>query len=62
MIMAALPARIDGHFGPHLRRFGSRSYREAQTAMLRLVALLHSLGILIGEHFMYSRPASKARW
>jgi hypothetical protein len=37
-------------------------YREPQTTMPRLVALLNILGIVIGEHFMHSGPASKARW
>jgi hypothetical protein len=49
MIAAPLPAGIDGHFGPELRRFVLAQYHEAQTTMPRLMKLLRSLGILISK-------------
>jgi hypothetical protein len=49
VITAPLPAGIDGHFGPELRRFVLAQYHEAQTTMPRLVKLLRSFGILISK-------------
>jgi hypothetical protein len=48
-VMAPLPAGIDGHFGPQLRRFVLAQYHEAQTTVPRLVKLLCSLGIFISK-------------
>src|SRR6202790_4173016 len=45
MVTAPLPAGIDGHFGPELRRFGPAQYHQGQTTVPRLVMLLRSLGI-----------------
>jgi hypothetical protein len=49
VVMAPLPAGIDGHFGPQLRRFVLAQYHEAQTTVPRLVKLLCSLGIFISK-------------
>jgi Transposase IS66 family len=49
MVMAPLPAGIDGHFGPELRRFVLAQYHEGQTTMPRLVKLLRSFGICISK-------------
>src|SRR3974377_470812 len=49
VITAPLPAGIDGHFGPELRRFVLAQYHESQTTVPRLVKLLRSLGILISK-------------
>ena len=46
---APLPAGIDGHFGPELRRFVLTQYHEGQTTIPRLVKLLRSLGICISK-------------
>jgi hypothetical protein len=48
-ITAPLPAGIQGHFGPHLRRFVLALYHQAQTTVPRLVALLRMLGIVISK-------------
>jgi len=47
VVTAPLPAGIDGHFGPLLRRFVLAQYHEAQTTVPRLVKLLCSLDIFI---------------
>jgi hypothetical protein len=49
VITAALPAGIDGHFGPELRRFVLAQYHEAQTTVPRLTMLLRSLRIVISK-------------
>lgn len=49
MMTAALPAGIDGHFGPQLRRFVLAQYHQGQTTVPRLVTLLRSLGIFISK-------------
>src|SRR5215469_5016801 len=49
VMTAPLPAGIDGHFGPDLRRFVLAQYHEAQTTMPRLVRLLRSLRIFISK-------------
>jgi hypothetical protein len=49
VITAPLPAGIDGHFGPELRRFVLAQYHEAQTTAPRLVRLLRSLRIFISK-------------
>src|SRR5215472_9854841 len=45
MVTAPLPAGIDGHFGPELRRFVLAQYHQGQMTVPRLVTLLRSLGI-----------------
>jgi Transposase IS66 family len=47
MMTAALPAGIDGHFGPQLRRFVLAQYHQGQMTVPRLVTLLRSFGIFI---------------
>jgi hypothetical protein len=49
MMTAPLPAGINGHFGPELRRFVLTQYHEGQTTMPRLVKLLRSFGICISK-------------
>lgn len=49
VVTAPLPAGIDGHFGPQLRRFVLAQYHEAQTTMPRLVKLLRSFGLCISK-------------
>jgi hypothetical protein len=46
---AALPAGIDGHFGPQLRRFVLAQYHQGQMTVPRLVTLLRGLGIFISK-------------
>src|ERR1700681_877760 len=49
MMTAPLPAGIDGHFGPELRRFVLAQYHQGQMTVPRLVTLLRSLGIFISK-------------
>jgi hypothetical protein len=46
---AALPACINGHFGPELRRFVLAQYHQGQVTVPRLLALLRALGIVISK-------------
>jgi len=48
-ILAPLPAGIDGHFGPDLRRFVLMLYHQGQSTLPRLTALLRSFGVAISE-------------
>jgi hypothetical protein len=48
-VTAPLPAGIDGHFGPELRRFVLAQYHQGQMTVPRLVTLLHGLGIFISK-------------
>jgi hypothetical protein len=47
VMTAPLPAGINGHFGPELRRFVLAQYHQGQMTVPRLVTLLRSLGILL---------------
>src|ERR1700674_5122453 len=49
MMTAPLPAGIDGHFGPELRRFVLAQYHQGQVTVPRLVTLLRTFGILISK-------------
>ena len=49
VITARLPAGINGHFGPELRRFVLAQYHQGQMTVPRLVTLLRSLGIFISK-------------
>ena len=49
MMTASLPAGINGHFGPELRRFVLAQYHQGQTTVPRLVTLLRGLGIFISK-------------
>jgi hypothetical protein len=49
IITAPLPAGIDGHFGPELRRFVLMLYHQGQTTVARILALLRSIGIVIDK-------------
>jgi len=48
-VIAPLPAGINGHFGPELRRFVLMQYHQGQVTVPRLVAQLHSMGIDISK-------------
>jgi len=48
-IVAPLPAGIDGHFGPELRRFVLTQYHQGQVTVPRLVALLADIGIEVSK-------------
>jgi hypothetical protein len=48
-VTAPLPAGINGHFGPELRRFVLAQYHQGQMTVPRLVTLLRSLGIFISK-------------
>jgi hypothetical protein len=49
MMTPPLPAGIDGHFGPQLRRFVLAQYHPGQVTVPGLLALLRGVGILIPE-------------
>ena len=49
MVTAPLPAGVNGHFGPQLRRFVLAQYHQGQMTVPRLVTLLRSLGICISK-------------
>jgi Transposase IS66 family len=48
-IVAPLPEGTKGHFGPELRRFVLMQYHQGQSTLLRLTALLHSVGVSISQ-------------
>jgi hypothetical protein len=48
-ILAPLPAGIDGHFGPELRRFVLMQYHQGQSTMPRLLDFVQSLGVAISK-------------
>jgi hypothetical protein len=48
-LLAPLPAGIDGHFGPDLRRLVLMLYHQGQTTLPCLTALLRSVGVAISE-------------
>jgi hypothetical protein len=48
-MMAPLPAGINGHFGPELRRFVLAQYHQGQVTIPRLLMLLRAFGILISK-------------
>jgi hypothetical protein len=49
MLTAPLPAGINGHFGPQLRRFVLTQYHQGQVTVPRLMALLRAFGIVISK-------------
>jgi hypothetical protein len=49
MVTAPLPAGLDGHFGPELRRFALAQYYQGQTTVSRLVTLLRNLDIFVSK-------------
>jgi hypothetical protein len=49
VILAPLPAGVDGHFGPELRRFVLMQYHQGQSTLPRLTALLRSVGVSISK-------------
>jgi hypothetical protein len=46
---APLPAGINGHFGPELRRFVLAQYHQGQVTIPRLLVLLRAFGIVISK-------------
>ena len=48
-VVAPLPAGIEGHFGPELRRFVLAQYHQGQTTVERLTACLRDLGTDISK-------------
>src|ERR1700753_2103528 len=48
-IVAPLPAGIDGHFGPELRRFVLAQYYHGQVTVPRLVALFDAVCLAVSE-------------
>ena len=46
---ASLPAGVNGHFGPELRRFVLAQYHQGQMTVPRLVTLLRGFGIFISK-------------
>ena len=48
-VTAPMPAGIDGHFGPELRRFVLVQYHQGQVTVPRLVAQLRAIGIAISK-------------
>ncbi len=48
-VRAPLPAGVDGHFGPELRRFVLAQYHQGQVTAARLVTLLRGFGIVISK-------------
>jgi hypothetical protein len=49
MMMAPLPAGIDGHFGSELRRFVLAQYHQGQMTVPRLVTLLRGFGLVVSK-------------
>jgi hypothetical protein len=49
IVTAPLPAGIDGHFGPGLRRFVLAQYHQGQVTMPRLLTLLRAFGIVVSK-------------
>jgi Transposase IS66 family len=49
LVVAPLPGRVDGHFGPELRRYVLAQYHQGQTTVPRLVAQLRAVGIAISK-------------
>jgi hypothetical protein len=49
VVAAPLPAGVDSHFGPELRRFVLAQYHQGQVTAARLVTLLQGLGIVISK-------------
>ncbi|MCP4964707.1 MAG: transposase [bacterium] len=49
LVVAPMPAGIEGHFGPELKRFVLAQYHRGQTTVERLLALLQDLGIEISK-------------
>jgi hypothetical protein len=48
-VTAPLPAGIDGHFGPGLKRFVVALYHQGQTTVARLTSLLRDIGVHISK-------------
>jgi hypothetical protein len=48
-VLAPLPAGVEGHFGPELRRFVLVLHHQGQVTVGRLVGLLRGIGVLISK-------------
>ena len=49
MVLAALPAGVNGHFGPELHRFVLMQYHQGQVTVPRPVAQLRGIGVAISK-------------
>ena len=49
IVMAALPAGVDGHFGSELRRLVLLLYHQGQSTVERIVVLLRDIGVSISK-------------
>ena len=49
MVLAALPAGVNGQFGPELRRFVLMQYHQGPVTVPRLVAQLRGIGVAISK-------------
>lgn len=49
IVVAPLPAGVEGHFGPQLRRLVLSLYHQGQSTAERIVALLHGFGVSISK-------------
>jgi hypothetical protein len=49
MVLAPLPAGVNGHFGPELRRYVLMQYHQGQVTVARLVAQLRGIGVAISK-------------
>jgi hypothetical protein len=49
VVTAPLPAGVQGHFGPELRRFVLAQYYQGQVSVPRLAALLRALGLILSK-------------
>src|SRR3954470_4426008 len=48
-VVAPMPADVDGHFGPELRRFVLAQYHQGQVTVPRLLAQLRAIGVAISK-------------
>jgi Transposase IS66 family len=49
IMVAPLPAGVDGHFGAQLRRLVLSLYHQGQSTVERIVAMLHDFGVSISK-------------
>src|SRR3954454_21314070 len=60
-VVAPMPADVDGHFGPELRRFVLFQYHQGQVTVPRLLAQLRAIGITISKRQVVRLPRRGAR-
>ena len=59
-ITAALPAGIDGHFGPELRRFALAQHHQGQVTVARLLAQLRAISRRMTWRLDTSMPIARS--